>query len=115
VAEYRLYDNSRSSSKLVVCLLVLLGQPWHHSWFSRDWTSLPSLLTLRWDSSNSAGPILKLTFPLDADTTASKTLARLVSDCQPASFGLNGANILDDTYRKATKLDRNFFSIDFCS
>jgi len=42
------------------------------------------------------------------------TLARLLSDCQPASFGFNGEDVHDESYRRATKLDRSAFSIDFC-
>lgn len=42
------------------------------------------------------------------------SLAMLESSCQPASFGHNGEDILDETYRKATKLDRSAFSVDFC-
>ncbi|KAF7943702.1 uncharacterized protein EAE97_005772 [Botrytis byssoidea] len=37
----------------------------------------------------------------------------LLQTCVPASFGLGGKNVLDETYCKAGKLDRSQFSIDF--
>lgn len=42
------------------------------------------------------------------------SLRQLIKDCQPASFGYKGENIIDDAYRKATKIDRSEFSSDFC-
>jgi hypothetical protein len=59
--------------------------------------------------------VAKLQFPLDPyDGVDSAALADLVHDCQPARFGFLGDNILDETYRKATKMDRSAFSVDFC-
>lgn len=61
------------------------------------------------------GAIAKLTFAIDADNEDQKVgLAKLVADCQPASFGYNGKDVLDESYRKATKMDRSAFSADFC-
>jgi hypothetical protein len=37
----------------------------------------------------------------------------LVQACQPATFGLNGKDVIDDSYRKAGKLDRSEFLTDF--
>lgn len=42
------------------------------------------------------------------------SLTKLVRDCQPASFGYKGKDVLDESYRKATKLDRSAFAVDFC-
>jgi len=41
-------------------------------------------------------------------------LLKLIQDCQPASFGYKGEDVLDTSYRKATKMDRSAFSVDFC-
>ncbi|KAF2825289.1 hypothetical protein CC86DRAFT_41658 [Ophiobolus disseminans] len=71
-------------------------------------------VALRWDSRDFAAGTTKLSFPLDANAAPSTILVKLVSDCQPASFGLNGADVLDESYRKATKLDRAAFSVNFC-
>lgn len=64
-------------------------------------------VTLRWDA---AEQVRKLTFP-NADPAA---VQDLVKSTQPASFGRNGKDVLDDTYRKASKLDPTAFSSDFC-
>lgn len=37
-----------------------------------------------------------------------------MQDCQPASFGYKGEDVLDESYRKAVKMDRSNFSSDFC-
>lgn len=39
----------------------------------------------------------------------------LVRTCEPATFGLGGIDVLDETYRKATKLDPSEFCTNFCS
>lgn len=41
------------------------------------------------------------------------SLDGLVAACAPATFGLGGEDVLDETYRKAGKLDRSQFAIDF--
>lgn len=72
-------------------------------------------ISIRWDSSqgNEAISVAKITFPIiDPDGEAS--LARLAQDCQPASFGYKGKDVLDESYRKAAKMDRSAFSSDFC-
>jgi hypothetical protein len=38
-------------------------------------------------------------------------LEPLVASCQPATFGRNNEDILDESYRKAGKLDRSQFSL----
>lgn len=71
-----------------------------------------TILALRWDSPTGMG---KLSFPVKAATEEQKTsLLKLANDCQPASFGFKGEDVLDESYRKATKMDRSTFSIDFC-
>lgn len=70
---------------------------------------------LRWDSSTSKSGVSKLRFLVETPEDERKaTLHQLIQDCQPASFGYKGEDVLDETYRKATKLDRSAFSTDFC-
>jgi hypothetical protein len=67
---------------------------------------------MRWDATQGTA---RLQFPVDlthGDDAA--PLLHLMRTCQPASFGHNGEDVFDDTYRKATKLDRSAFSIDLC-
>ena len=71
-------------------------------------------VTLRWDPSDPTAPASssKLVFPLEPAT--SSNLEKLVTNMAPASFGLGGKDVYDETYRKALKLDPTEFSIDFC-
>ncbi len=67
-------------------------------------------IAIRWDSPQGG---TKLTIPIDgADGEA--RLAQLLEDCQPATFGYHNKDVLDETYRKAAKMDRSAFSPDFC-
>jgi hypothetical protein len=72
-------------------------------------------ITIRWDSpqGNEAISVAKITFPI-TESDGEASLAKLAQDCQPASFGYKGKDVLDETYRKATKMDRSAFSSDFC-
>jgi len=47
---------------------------------------------------------------LAKDAASSDELQKLVAACQPATFGLNKEDILDESYRKAGKLDRSDFA-----
>jgi hypothetical protein len=69
-------------------------------------------ITIRWDS---AASIEKLTLPM-IDGMAGKIdpLAKLVAETQPASFGFQGKDIIDESYRKASKMDTSAFSTNFC-
>ena len=69
--------------------------------------------TIRWDSSSSMG---KLMLPLQVDSTGQTdgSLSRLVGSTQPAGFDYQGKNIVDESYRKASRLDKSAFSTDFC-
>jgi hypothetical protein len=70
---------------------------------------------LRWDSPDPIKRANRVQFPIDtADEAMNDCLSRLMHDCQPASFGLNGDDVLDETYRKAAKMNRSSFAIDFC-
>jgi hypothetical protein len=62
-------------------------------------------VTLRWDGG-------KVQFPVqDDDKTAN--LDQLIKDGAPATFGHHGNDVLDESYRKAIKLDRAQFSSNF--
>lgn len=63
---------------------------------------------IRWDAPHS---IEKLTFPSTSDEPA---LQKLVKTTQPAGFGFQGKDVMDETYRKASKLDTSEFSNNFC-
>lgn len=66
-------------------------------------------VTLRWDSISGNGCKVILPYP----DTDKPSFEQLVKDCEPASFGRDGESVLDETYRKAGKLDSNAFSCDF--
>ncbi|KAH5641592.1 hypothetical protein HBI51_132510 [Parastagonospora nodorum] len=70
-------------------------------------------VTIRWDSTTS---IEKLVLPLafDSKTKEPSPIAKLVAGTQPASFGLQGKDVIDESYRKASKLDTSAFSTNFC-
>ena len=53
----------------------------------------------------------KTRFPMTAEN--GDVLDQLLKACQPASFGWNGKEVIDETYRMAGKLDRSDFSTDF--
>src|SRR4051812_27441454 len=61
-------------------------------------------VTIRWDSTDS---IEKLTFPLPSNASgeANSPLGKLLQHTQPAGFGYQGKDIIDESYRKASKLD----------
>ncbi|KAM7197776.1 putative 2og-fe oxygenase family protein [Naviculisporaceae sp. PSN 640] len=69
-------------------------------------------VTLRWDASDPLIPAsrCKITFPVGE----AQALSLLISNMQQASFGLGGEDVMDETYRKALKLDTSKFSTNFC-
>lgn len=71
------------------------------------------LIDLRWDSKDSAipGHQTKVSFPITPETE--DNLLRLVADCDPATFGLGNKNVLDVSYRRASKMDPSQFSSTF--
>jgi hypothetical protein len=78
---------------------------------STDFTASKSPITappfaLRFDTPSLGG---KVTFP----SSDSSGLEQLLQACTPATFGSGGKDVLDETYRKAEKLDRANFSVDF--
>lgn len=70
-------------------------------------------VTLRWDpsSDNALAKDAKVVFPLEPDHEQS--LARLVKETEPATFGFHGKDVLDESYRKASKLEPSQFSTTF--
>ena len=80
---------------------------------SQAFTSSP--IDLRWDTASSNSGVAKLTFPVKADgDNGQAALEKLIRDCQPASFGYKGEDVLDESYRKAIKMDTTAFSVAFC-
>ncbi|KAL8727431.1 MAG: hypothetical protein Q9181_005718, partial [Wetmoreana brouardii] len=76
-------------------------------------TSPPTVI--RWDHQDGK-TISKLTLPLkNYETDAEDQVAfnRLLESCTPASFGKDGKDVLDESYRKAAKLDSDRFSTNF--
>lgn len=74
-------------------------------------SSIP--IDLRWDSKEitTPGHQTKITFPLTPETEPN--LARLVADCAPATFGKGNKDVLDESYRKASKMEPTQFSSTF--
>ncbi|KAF2679781.1 hypothetical protein K458DRAFT_445662 [Lentithecium fluviatile CBS 122367] len=69
-----------------------------------------SPIVLRWDSPESPPGVFKLAFPVDTTIEESRVaLEKLIAACQPASFGYKGEDVLDESYPKATKMDRSSF------
>lgn len=67
-------------------------------------------IQLRWKIEGRAGGIVY--FPTSTDDN-DKDMSDLIESCKPASFGLNGKDVIDESYRKAGKLDRSEFLTDF--
>jgi hypothetical protein len=70
-------------------------------------------INLRWDSNEKAmlSSQTSITFPLEPNTQ--KNLDQLIKDMTPATFGLGGKHVYDESYRSATKLDPTRFSSTF--
>ncbi|CAH0040066.1 unnamed protein product [Clonostachys rhizophaga] len=85
--------------------------------FSKSWspTSGPHPpVTLRWDPNDVSAPASqsKLIFPTK-ETTAGN-LKHLLAEMKPATFGRGGEDVYDESYRKASKLEPQNFSTNFC-
>ncbi|KAL8838676.1 MAG: hypothetical protein Q9176_004916 [Flavoplaca citrina] len=68
-----------------------------------------SAVTIRWDA-DTPSELHKVSFPFSQDTAGFETLLR---KCEPATFGLENHDVLDEGYRKAGKLDNTAFSTNF--
>jgi hypothetical protein len=67
-------------------------------------------IDIRWDASDGKAS-RKLTFPVR--NGKEEVLEQLVEDCMPATFGFDGKDVLDETIRKAGKLEAREFSTSF--
>jgi hypothetical protein len=63
------------------------------------------------------GDINKVLLPGNDDGSNAGTknsgVEKLAADCSPASFGIGGQDVLDESYRRAGKLDLNEFATSF--
>ena len=78
-----------------------------------DAQNLVPPVTIRWDAAESNKSQSKIRFPLPDDDISRETFNLLLQRCNPATFGFGGHDILDETYRKAAKLDPSDFSTNF--
>ena len=69
-------------------------------------------ITLIWDLQNESA-MSKMVFPLQPYSAADPALFRLLQSCTPATFGLQGHDVLDVNYRRASKLDVSDFLTNF--
>lgn len=67
-------------------------------------------VTIRWDARDDRDPH-KTSFPCSQGTT--QGIEALDQRCEPATFGLENRDVLDEGYRKAGKLDNTAFSTNF--
>ena len=67
-------------------------------------------INIRWDVLDS-NVSRKITFPVS--NGKEEVLEELVKDCKPATSGLDGKDVLDETIRKAGKLEASEFSTSF--
>jgi hypothetical protein len=69
-------------------------------------------VVIRWSSNDaSSSDRHTIEFPVAADEP--QHLEKLLRDCAPATFGVDGKNVLDDSYRKAAKMDNTQFCTNF--
>lgn len=69
-------------------------------------------LTIRWNQKgNGWNQGSRVSFPVSESDAPAFT--RLVGDCQPATFGRFNKDVLDEDYRKASKIDETDFSTNF--
>lgn len=72
-------------------------------------------VVLRWDSSdpNALASATRVSFPLRSNQDGAN-FDNLLRDSERATFGLKDQNVLDETYRKARKLEAPQFATSFC-
>ncbi|KAK0717970.1 hypothetical protein B0T26DRAFT_711472 [Lasiosphaeria miniovina] len=78
-------------------------------------TAASNPVTIRWDPRDPSTPAArcKLTFPLDSSGDEHQAMDGLLANMLPATFGLGGKDVYDESYRKAAKLDPSSFSTNF--
>jgi hypothetical protein len=91
------------------------GSSFAHSTNSENRITAPPI-AFRWDISGD-GLARAIHFPLmetdNPNSTKSTLFNELLQSCTPATFGRMDKDILDESWRKAGKLDRSQFSVDF--
>ncbi|KAL8830788.1 MAG: hypothetical protein Q9170_005571 [Blastenia crenularia] len=68
---------------------------------------------LRWDTDLQAKASITLPPPQPEEAAFSAGIRALLQTCDPATFGVGGQDVLDEQYRKASKLDKSQFSTNF--
>jgi hypothetical protein len=71
-------------------------------------------VVIRWDAGEVTNRLTLPFPPKTAKKTGNAILQGLIDDMEPASFGFQGKDIVDDSYRKAVKLDTSAFATNFC-
>src|SRR3569833_330105 len=72
---------------------------------------LPISLIWRGTNKEGARDLTELRFPLEPETE--QNLGRLIADMAPATFGVGNRDVLDESYRKAGKMDADQFLTSF--
>ncbi|KAF4439201.1 hypothetical protein FACUT_4278 [Fusarium acutatum] len=75
-----------------------------------DSSSANRSVSIRWDIKNQ-GHSRTLKLPIGDDPVAQDGFNTLLTDCQPATFGIGSQEVLDEEYRKAGKMNTE----DFCT
>ena len=88
-----------------VCGGSILVSPDREDFPTDEGPIVSSPVVVRWDGDNNS----KMQFPPDQ----SSDLTKLLAYGQPATFGQGGKDVLDESYRKAVKLDESAFSTNF--
>lgn len=71
-----------------------------------------SNVNIRWDTGVS-NQCLRTSLPVGKDAASQSAFSDLINACEPATFGRGSEDVLDETYRKAGKIDEASFSTDF--
>ena len=69
-----------------------------------------SPVVIRWDGEAATS---KINFPPSSKNVDNSALAQLLARSEQATFGHGGKDVLDESYRKAAKLDNTAFSTNF--
>uniref|UniRef100_A0A8H7K6Z2 Fe2OG dioxygenase domain-containing protein n=1 Tax=Bionectria ochroleuca TaxID=29856 RepID=A0A8H7K6Z2_BIOOC len=72
------------------------------------------LVTLRWDPKDVSTPASQSKLILPIEETTAGNLKHLLAEMKPATFGRGGEDVYDESYRKASKLEPQNFSTNFC-
>lgn len=115
--------SGHAASATFACGGFIPLSPWSsHGAYSKPVETQKEKVTLRWDSRTSIAASAaaqprpygkKLSFPLQGADDDENALADLIADCQPATFGFDGRDVLDEQYRRAAMMDKESFCTDF--